>query len=486
MTRIAGEAMARLCLKAAKGTLTPLLALALLGCATPAPNPLDRPGDMPAAFTAPRADANAPAWPAADWWKSFRAAELPPLMDAASADNLDIAQAAARVRQAEASARLAFAGMLPQAEAGLGASRRGSRAFSVNSFSATFSASYVVDYLGENRNLYRVAQENLRAYRYDAAVVELAAQAAVAETYFNILALREQITITRRNIEAARRLLVIAQAKFDEGASSYRDVAQEQVVVSREEARLPLLAEQERQARYTLAILLGRPPEGFDIKGQNLDGLASPNVKGGLPSEILARRPDIARAEASMLAAHANLDAARAAYFPRISLTGSAGWGSAALDMLINPASFVWTIGAKATQAIFAGGSITAENDRARAQQDELVAAYRQAVFTAFQDVESAIGNVHSANARLEATLGEARAAAEGYRVSELQYREGTLDITGLLSSQQQLFSAQTSLVDARLQRLLGNVRLYIALGGGWQQPDSDAAYQPPANWSPL
>ncbi len=478
--------MARLCRRAAKGTLTPLLALALLGCATPAPNPLDRPGDVPAAFTAPRAAANAPVWPAADWWKAFQAAELPPLMDAASADNLDIAQAAARVLQAEANARIAFAGMLPKADAGLTATRRGGRAFSVNSFNATFSGSYVLDYLGQNRNLYRSASENLRATRYDAAAVGLAARAAVAETYFNILALREQIVITRRNIEAARRLLVIAQAKFDEGASSYRDVAQEQVVVSREEGRLPLLTEQERQARYTLAILLGRPPQGFDIKGQNLDGVVSPHVKGGLPSDILARRPDIARAEASLLAAHANLDAARAAYFPRIGLTGSAGWGSAALDTLISPGSFLWSVGASAAQAIFAGGGITAQNDLARAEQDELVAAYRQTVFRAFQEIESAIGDVRSANERLAAASQEARAAAEGYRVSELQYREGTLDITGLLSSQQQLFSAQTGLVDARLQRLLGNVRLYIALGGGWQQPDSDAAYQPPANWSPL
>ena len=146
---------------------------------------------------------------------------------------------------------------------------------------------------------------------------------------FTILQLRERVAITRQNLDLSRRLLAISQAKFTAGVASQLDVMNETATVTGQEAQLPTLIEQEREARYTLALLLGLPPENFDVKAQNLDNIVSPTVQPGMPSDLLLRRPDIALAEANLYAAHANVDAARAAFFPQISLSSgvSSGFG---------------------------------------------------------------------------------------------------------------------------------------------------------------
>ena len=257
-------------------------------------------------------------------------------------------------------------------------------------------------------------------------------------------------------------------------------------MVAQQESRLPGLIEQEREARYALAILMGRAPEGFDVKAQNLDNITSPVVRPGLPSELLLRLPDIAEAEANLYAAHANVDAARAAFFPSLSLTSAAGWASSAIGSLINPSNFVWNIGASVVQSIFDGGRIKAESDQARARETELLADYRKAVFTDFGQVESALGTVQATADQLALLDAEVKADAEAFRISELQYREGTIDILSLLTAQQNLFNAQDAFVQTKLARLQANIGLYISLGGGWTQKASDDAYQYQLDWWPL
>ena len=199
-----------------------------------------------------------------------------------------------------------------------------------DNFTAGLSASYGFDLWGLNQDKLRQARESLRAARYAETAVGLTTAASVANEYFTVLSFRERITIARQNIDAANRILAVTQAKVTNGVSSNLDLAQQQATVATQQARLPGLIESEREARYALAILLGRAPEGFDVKAQNLDGIVSPTVQPGLPSEVLLRRPDVAEAEANLYAAHANVDAARAAFFPAIGLTGSAGYASAA------------------------------------------------------------------------------------------------------------------------------------------------------------
>lgn len=469
------------------GLSASVLALSLAACSAN-PTPLDKPGDVPPAFTAPIAN-GAPTWPDANWWNNFQAPELGPLIDKAHAENLDIAQAAARVIEAEANDGVALSALFPQVGLNAGVTRAQPRGFSggtANTFSAGASASYVLDFFGQERDRLSAARESLRAARYAASTVGLSTEATVAEQYFSILALRERITIAKANVDASKRILTIVQAKVTSGVSSNLDLAEQQSTVAGQEARLPGLIEQEREARYGLAILLGHPPEGFDVTAQNLDGIVSPVVQPGIPSALLARRPDIAQAEASLLSAHANLDAARAAFFPQIGMTGSAGYAAPVIDNLINPANLALSIGASLAQTIFDGGKINAQKDAARGTEKELIASYRKIVFSAFSDVETALGSSQADSEQLALITEQEKASAEAFRISELQYREGTIDITSLLNTQQSLFNAQDTLVQTKLARLDANVHLYMALGGGWTQDAADQAYQNQLDWWPL
>jgi len=462
---------------------------ATLAACTTNPTPLDRPGDVPASFEQPAPNPQAPLWPSSDWWTTFQADELTQLEQTAQKENLDIAQAAARVIQAEAQDTVAFSALLPTLDANGGYQRKGAghpHGSAFNTWSAGLSASYQQSFFGGEYFNLQAARQSLRASRYNAAVVGLSIEAQVADQYFTVLALRERIAITRANVDAAKRILSITQAKVSSGVSSNLDLAEQQAVLAGQEARLPGLIEQEKEARYGLAILMGRAPERYDVKGQNLDSITSPTVKPGLPSELLLRRPDVAQAEAQLYAAHANVDAARAAFFPSLGLTGDAGYSAGALAGLINPANMAFSIGASIFQSIFDGGRVKAQSDSAKAFETELIAAYRKAVFSAFADVETSLGQVQSTSEQLTLIQDQVKASAEAFRISELQYREGTIDILSLLNSQQQLFTAQDSLVVTKLARLEANIGLYSALGGGWKQDESDANYKYQLDWWPL
>jgi len=475
-----------------RGVSATVLAASLAAC-TANPQPLNRPGDLPPSFTAPN-DKSAPVWPKAAWWAGFGSDELTPLEETAQKENLDIAQAAARVLQSEANDGVALAALFPTLGADIGVTRSGSNAPSRttglragNAFTAGLSASYQQGFFGTQYFQLQAAREDLRASRYAAAVTGISISSQVADEYFTILHYRERIALANANIAAAKRILAITQAKVNSGVSSNLELAEQQAVVAQQESALPGLIQLEKQARYSLAILLGRAPEGFDIKAQNLDGVAAPSVQPGLPSELLLRNPAVAQAEAQLYAAHANVDYARSLYFPSLNLSSDAGYGPASsLSNLFNAGSFVWSIGASIAQNIFDGGRIHAQNDAAKAQQQELIAAYRKAVFTAFQDVETSLDTVKSTTDQLALVDTQTRADAEAFRISELQYREGTIDILSLLNAQQNLFAAQQSLVQVKLSRLQAYLALYNALGGGWEQKSDDAAYKNQLDWWPL
>ena len=479
-----------------------VLALVAAGCTTPVPNAL-KTTDVPSSgFTAPILS-DAQVWPKADWWTTFGSPEMAGLVSDAQANNLDIAAAYARVLQAEAQSGISRSALFPTLNGDFDASRSGSHGRTVttgpggttvtsgpftssNSFQLGLDASYQLDIFGQNRDRFFSAEDALRASRYAQQTVALTVESNTARAYINVLALRERIKIARDNVDAVDRVLQIVKAKVQNGVSSNLDLAQEQAQVAAQQAQIPGLVEQEREARYTLAVLLGRAPEGFDVQAKTMADIKPPPVQPGMPSELLLRRPDVAEAEASLASAHGNVDAARAAFFPSLSLTSAAGWASSAIGSLINPSNFVWNIGASVVQSIFDGGRIKAESDQARARETELLADYRKAVFTDFGQVESALGTVQATADQLALLDAEVKADAEAFRISELQYREGTIDILSLLTAQQNLFNAQDAFVQTKLARLQANIGLYISLGGGWTQKASDDAYQYQLDWWPL
>ncbi|HUB84731.1 MAG TPA: TolC family protein, partial [Rhizomicrobium sp.] len=337
------------------------------------------------------------------------------------------------------------------------------------------------DIWGKAQDDLRAANEQVKSSRYAQEGVALTITAGVGTTYFDVLALRERVAIAQSNITAAKRILSITQAKVTNGVSSRLDLAQQEAQVDTQEASVPPLIEQEREARYALAILLGKLPEGFDVQAKNLDAIVGPTVRPGLPSELLRRRPDVAEAEANLAAAHANVDAARAAFFPQIGLTASGGYASSAVSSLISHSNLAWSLGASLAQTIFDGGALEGNLRVTKAQQIQLIATYRKTVLEAFSDVETALGQVASLTQQEQHETDAANAASEAFRISEIQYREGVTDLLTVLTAQQTLFTAQDELVQIKSARLQADVNLFKALGGGWSEEDVDATQTLPA-----
>jgi len=459
------------------------LALLLTGCYSPVPQVLT-PADVPSNFTAP-VTADAQVWPQKDWWKGFGSDELNGFIDEARKNNLDLAVAMGQVLQAKGNAEIAGSALFPQISLG-GSAERSKTAKSLgggisNSFGLSADASYEVDLWGEAINHLSAADEQVKSSQFAKQVVALTITANVGTTYLDVLALRERVAIAKQNIDAASRILNITQAKVTNGVSSRLDLAQQEAQLDGQEAQIPPLEEAEREARYALAILLARLPEGFDVKAQNLDKIVAPSVKPGLPSELLRRRPDVAEAEANLAAAHANVDAARAAFFPQIGLSGSGGVASAAIGTLIKSSNFAWTIGASLLQTIFDGGNLEGQLRVTKAEQIQLISTYRKAVLSAFSDVETSLGQVASLSEQEKHLTDEVNAASEAFRISELQYREGVTDLLTVLTAQQTLFTAQDQLVQIKLARIQADIGLYKALGGGWSEADVKATQAIPA-----
>jgi outer membrane protein, multidrug efflux system len=450
------------------------LALLTAGCITSPPHVLS-PQYVPGAFTAPITQ-GAPVWPQAEWWKAFGSDEMTGFIVAAQKDNLDLAAAAARVAQADANWGIAASALFPTIGASGGVTRTGAEhGPSANQFNATLSASYQLNLFGAQFDNLRSADESLKSSQFAQEVVALTVVADTANDYLNVLALRERVDIAQKNIEAAKRILSITQAKVTNGISSNLDLAQQAAQVEGQEAQVPALQESEAEARYALALLLGKLPEGFDVAAKSLDGIVSPPVAPGLSSELLRRRPDVAEAEAALAAAHANLDAARAAFFPSISLTASGGGISSMLSQVLKSSSIGYTLGGSVLETIFAGGERIAATKLASAEQKELVADYRKAVLSAFSDVETSLGQVSSLAEQERLKTEQVTNAAEAFRISEIQYREGVTDLLSVLTAQQVLFTAQDQLVQIKLARIQADIGLYRALGGGWQEAADDA-----------
>jgi NodT family efflux transporter outer membrane factor (OMF) lipoprotein len=268
--------------------------------------------------------------------------------------------------------------------------------------------------------------------------------------------------------------LNIVERRVRAGYAANADLAQERANLAAQQAALPTLEQQELESRTALATLLGVPPEGFATNPAHLADVTIPPVQAGLPSELLTRRPDLATAEANLVAAHADLAAARKAFLPDISLTASGGVAYPALAAAVNTLpgfGFAANGAATLAQAIFDGGKIQGRIEEAKAREDELLSAYRAAVLASFSDVENALGNVaHLASH--QAALEEQVAQAERVlAAAQRKYTAGYADFLTVTDSQRSLYSARDQLADIRRARLAALVMLFKALGGGWQQP---------------
>jgi NodT family efflux transporter outer membrane factor (OMF) lipoprotein len=443
------------------------------GCAVkPAPPPQV---DLPQQWSV--ASAPGAAAVTSEWFRGFGSEELDELVATAYSNNQDLQAADARVRQADARARAAGAALLPEVSAGgngtfyAGHSHDGT--LTETDYSGLLSASYEIDFWGKNRAGQLSARALREASESDKAVVALTTVTEVANTYFQVLELRERVALANRTLSNAKQLLDLVEARRAVNLSNPLEVAQQRGVVAAAEIHVKEVEQQEMEQEAALAILVGKVPGTLAVKARDLSGLSPPQVSAGLPAELLARRPDVFSAEATLQSAHADLLQARAAFFPSVTLTAGAGLANPAVNAAVNSLPGLGpslTLGADVVQSIFNGGRLRAARDEAVGKEEEMLAQYRKAVLAALWDVNVALSAIEHLDRQEVAQRDSLEQGERALAGAQARYRAGSGDFLAVLDAQRSLVTVQEQLSQYRLARLQAAVGLCKALGGGWVQ----------------
>ena len=472
---------------------------ALTACANLAPTPrLD--AAVPAAYAETGADQTPGAGPTPDdiaaWWTLFQDPELTDLVARAAKGNLDLQQTAARITEARQAEVIAGASSKPQVQLDTSASRNrisehaiplppgsagkgtgGASPFGIpgetfNSFRAGLDASWELDLFGGARNAIAAARARTQAAEWTARDLQVALAAEVADHYLTLRSLQRREAVAWEELTRQRALLAIVRARAERGFVSQLDVDQQQSLVDATEARAYPLEAQVRAEIHALGVLAGETPEALiptltPAAAQPVVPAAPPP---GLPSDLLRRRPDIRKAERNVAAAAADVGAATAELYPKITLSGQPGFVSTSLSTLIDWGSRNYTVSAGLLWPILEGGRLRASLAGANARQTEALLTYRQAVLTGLKEVEDALSRYQADEAlrgSLQASLDQARAAEA---IANDQYRAGVVAFNAVLSAQQAVTGDEDQLAQADAACGMDVVALYRALGGGWTE----------------
>lgn len=474
-------------IKHIKLIVTPLaLAMALAGCMSLAPK-YERPAapvagsfpDVPRAATAP---ANAAATEAAanmEWQRFFADARLRQLIELSLANNRDLRIAIANIEQARSQYRIQRADRLPTVGAAITGQRQttgeNEPINSVYQAGLTVS-SFELDLFGRVRNLSDAALAQYLATEEARKTTQISLVASVANAYLQLLADEELLSLAQRTVQTREESDKLTQLRFENGVVSRLELQQSRSLVETARTTLAQAQRQRAQDINLLTLLVGQPLPELQPGAVTLAATELPDLPAGLPSDLLASRPDIRAAEQQLIAANANIGAARANFFPRISLTGSVGSASTELSGLFKSGSYGWTFAPQAVLPIFDYGRNTAVLGSARAQRDVAVAQYERSIQTAFREVADALAGQATFSEQLRAQRAVAEAESERFNLSDLRYRNGAASYLDLLDAQRSLFQAQQLAIQANLQRLQNQVTLYRVLGGGWTEPAAPVA----------
>ena len=443
---------------------------------------------LPAAFSG--AVSNAPNWqvavPAAHqdrgaWWQVFSSTELNRLETLAATNNQSLAAAVAQWSQARALTRVARADYLPQLSAQPAFTRQrtsenaplngqpNGNSYTENNFIAPLDLNWEIDLWGRIRRENEAARAQLAAAADDLASVRLLIQAEVASDYFLLRALEREQSLVADSITAYRRSLELTQNRRRGGIASDLDVAQADSLLKATEAELPALARQRENVLHALATLCGQPATGFSIAAETFDVAATVLPPDSVPSTLLERRPDVAAAERRMRAANAGIGVAKSAFYPRVYLTGLAGYQSISASSLFDWPSRVWAIGPSVTVPLFNGGKNLAGLAAAKAEYEATVANYRGTVLAAFQDVEDQLSAQHWLTEQAQAQTAALSAARHTLEIANNRYRAGLITYLEVATAQTTALDSERKVVQLGGQRLQTQVALVKALGGGWQ-----------------
>ncbi len=451
------------------------LALVVAGCSTMIPK-YSRPAAPVAAAYPGTTAAQAPAAWASDieWQSYFGDERLKRLIDVALTNNRDLRVSVLNIEQARAQYQVRRADELPTVGVGATGSRQPNGSGSIaSSYTAGLSVTaYELDFFGRVRSLSAAALAQYLATEEARKNVQIALISSVANTYLNLLADEALLAVTRGTLLTREDSLRLTKLKFDVGATSELDFRQAESLAEGARAALAQLTRQRAFDENALVLLLGQSmpadlPPGLSIGSQSLVN----QLPVGLPSEVLIRRPDVRQAEQLLIAANANIGAARAAFFPRITLTGSAGSASSELSGLFKSGSSAWSFMPQLLLPIFDAGRNQANLDAARIGRDIAVAQYEKAIQTAFREVSDALAGRDTLGEQVRAQQAQADAEAARFKLADLRYRNGVASYLDVLDAQRALFAAQQAVVQVQAQQAQNQVILYKVLGGGWKTP---------------
>jgi multidrug efflux system outer membrane protein len=410
------------------------------------------------------------------WWELFSDEELRRLVETALEANKDLRIAVTRVDQARAQLGIARAAQFPQVDAGASVTtnRFSETAFprgfggEAEQWSTTVDLAFEIDIWGRLRRAREAARAELLASEEARHAVVMTLVSDVATAYLRLRQLDLELETTRRSVASRQGSLQIVRDRFEAGLTSPLDLRQAEAELASTAAQIPDLEREIAQTEHQLSILLGRNPGGID-RGRTLTGQTSPvTIPAGLPSALLERRPDLRQAEAGLVAANARIGEAKAAFFPRISLTGFLGVASASLSDLFTGPSRVWQFGPNATQSVFDGGRNRSNVKLAEARQHEALIRYEQVIQEAFREVEDALVAHRKAREALTERGAAVRASREALEIAELRYTSGLTSYLDVLDAQRTLLAAEVAESRTLLSQLEAVVQLYRALGGGW------------------
>ena len=454
----------------------PLFVL-LAGCAV-GPNYKRPTVNLPTGYRAaiPAQTAEAASLGNEKWWDVYQDPVLAQLIHTAIQQNYDVRIAATRVLEAQAQLGITRANQFPSASVGAGVSSQQNAkvsnlfpAYQVNEGQLNLSVIWNLDFWGKYRRQTEEARAQLLATKWGQQAVISSLVANVATAYFQLRALDSEIEIAKRTLRSRQQSLQLTRLLETHGSASDLDVSQSEQLVYTASETIPDLERQIQQQENLLSILLGQNP-GAIPRGRPLTEQPAPDdVPAGLPSELLERRPDVREGEANMMAANAQIGVAKAAFFPSISLTGTGGLESNALNQFLSAPSQTWNAGLSITQPVFEGGRLRSGLRLSRAQYQEAVFTYQQTAQNALEQVSNAlIATQKDREFRKQQEMLTA-AAQRTDQLSEVLYQNGGASYLQVLTAETNYFSAELNLVQAQLNERLAVVQLYQSLGGGWQ-----------------
>jgi multidrug efflux system outer membrane protein len=419
------------------------------------------------------------------WWRLFQDEVLNPLVERAVAGNQDLRLAAARLDQARAQVSAVSADFYPASSLSASVSRgktsanRPLAAYSQpthatvqNNFVVGPTVIYEPDLFGRVRRQVEGARATAQQSEADLENTRLMVTAQLVTDYFAVRELDAEIAVVRNSLDLQRNALDFIVSRHELGVATGLDLAQQRALMDSSATQLELLGNQRTQYQHAIATLVGTPAPGFTIP--EVESSASlPAIPVGVPSDLLQRRPDVASAERAMAAANARIGVARAAYYPSIGLGSTlgqpnAGWQSSALATLFAAPSRVWSLGLSATQTLFDAGNRRANVRFAAADYDAAVAAYRQTVLTAMQEVENGITGLASLARAVTEANASVNSAQEAFDLATVRYKGGVDTYLEMITAQQTLLGNQREAVQVRGQQFATVVYLVKALGGGW------------------